>query len=291
MTERFVPLTSRIGARVSVPREEVLAPSFGKECMDALECFGVLVFPRVGFDDEEQVAFSRNLGEIIPARGSADPDGIPEYVFKVSLDPSQSRAAAYLRSTIGWHMDGLHDGGPPPRATLLSARHLPEVGSQTEFCSTYAAYDDLSEEEARRCESLRAVHCLGMPERGSNPLAKPVEHFRRGQRQATTEHPVVWQHRSGRRSIVLGMSMDYIVGIPEQESREWIERLSAVATRRENVYRHEWQVGDLVVWDNCGVMHRAMPYAEDSGRLMHRTVLHGFETITGVAVPKCDSSI
>ncbi len=54
------------------------------------------------------------------------------------------------------------------------------------------------------------------------------------------------------------------------------------ATRPENVYRHEWSVGDLLLWDNCGVMHRALPYAADSGRLMHRTVLHGVERISGV---------
>jgi alpha-ketoglutarate-dependent taurine dioxygenase len=281
MADRFVPLTPRIGARVGASKAELLDPAFGSECMHALEHFGVLVFPEVGFGDAEQVAFSRNLGEIIPT-GPPGPDGNPEYVFKVSLDRSESRAADYLRSTIGWHMDGLHDGGPPPKATLLSARRLPEQGSQTEFCSTYAAYDDLSDEERRQCESLRAVHCLGTPERGSNPLARPVAHFRQTQRRSTTEHPVVWQHQSGRRSVVLGMSMDYIIGIREDASRELIERLSAVATRRDNVYRHEWQVGDLVMWDNCGVMHRAMPYAEDSGRLMHRTGLYGFERITGV---------
>jgi alpha-ketoglutarate-dependent taurine dioxygenase len=270
-----------------VPRTELLDPAFGKECMDALEHFGVLVFSQVGFDDGEQVAFSRNLGEIIPT-GPADADGTPEYVFKVSLDPSESRAADYLRSTIGWHVDGLHDGGPPPKATLLSARRLPAAGSQTEFCNTYAAYDDLTDEERVRCEQLRAVHCLGAPERGSNPLAEPVAEFRRNQRRTTTEHPVVWQHQSGRRSVVLGMSMDYVVGVPEAESVELIARLSAVATRRENVYRHEWQVGDLVMWDNCGVMHRAIPYAADSGRLMHRTVLYGFERIAGVGSTSSD---
>src|SRR5262245_1347024 len=155
MADRFVPLTPRIGARVGGSRAELLDPSFREECMHALEHFGVLVFPEVGFSDEEQVAFSRNLGEIIPT--GSDRDGSPEYVFKVSLDRSESRAADYLRSTIGWHMDGLHDGGPPPKATLLAARRLPETGSQTEFCSTYAAYDDLSDEERRQCESLRAV--------------------------------------------------------------------------------------------------------------------------------------
>jgi alpha-ketoglutarate-dependent taurine dioxygenase len=82
---------------------------------------------------------------------------------------------------------------------------------------------------------------------------------------------------------VLGMSVDHVVGMPEAESRALIEKLTAHATRRENVYRHEWQAGDILIWDNCGVMHRATPYEADSGRLMHRTVLHGVEAIVGVA--------
>jgi alpha-ketoglutarate-dependent taurine dioxygenase len=78
------------------------------------------------------------------------------------------------------------------------------------------------------------------------------------------------------------MSVDHVTGLPEAESRALIEKLTAHATRRENVYRHEWQVGDVLIWDNCGVMHRAIPYDAKSGRLMHRTVLHGVERIEGV---------
>ena len=65
------------------------------------------------------------------------------------------------------------------------------------------------------------------------------------------------------------------------ETRALIERLSAHTTRSENVYRHQWELGDLVMWDNCGVMHRVTPYDADSGRLMHRTTLHGSEMIEG----------
>jgi alpha-ketoglutarate-dependent taurine dioxygenase len=76
--------------------------------------------------------------------------------------------------------------------------------------------------------------------------------------------------------------MHRVTGLPEDESDALIERLNAHATRPELVYRHDWKVGDLVIWDNCGVMHRVVPYAVDSGRLMHRTTLSGFERIRGV---------
>jgi alpha-ketoglutarate-dependent taurine dioxygenase len=292
MTERFVPLTPRIGARVALGRDEVLAPAFAGECLEALERHGVLLFPGIAFSDDEQVAFSRNLGEVVP-QGPRRPDGTQEVVFKITLDPRENPSAEYLKATIDWHIDGLFEDGPPARATLLSARRLAASGGggQTEFCNTYAAYDDLSDEERRRCGSLRIVHSLEASNRTTNPNPTPEEQARwreaeaqraRAGRIGVKEHPLVWRHRTGRKSLVLGMSVDHVAGMPEAESRALIERLTAHATRRENVYRHEWTVGDLLMWDNCGVMHRAIRYDASSGRLMHRTVLQGVETIAGV---------
>ena len=104
----------------------------------------------------------------------------------------------------------------------------------------------------------------------------------RAGRIGVKEHPLVWRHRSGRKSLVLGMTVDHVADVSERDSRTLVDELTAHATRRENVYRHEWTVGDLLIWDNCGVMHRAVPYAKDSGRLMHRTTLCGTEAIEGV---------
>ncbi|HZR79967.1 MAG TPA: TauD/TfdA family dioxygenase [Candidatus Binatia bacterium] len=290
MSDRFVPLTPRIGAKVTVSREEVLDPAFASECRDALERFGVLLFPGIGFDDDEQVAFSRNLGDVVP-QGRKRADGTQEVVFKITLDPRENPSAEYLKSTIDWHIDGLFEDGPPPKATMLSARRLSATGGQTEFCNTYAAYDDLPEDERRACESLRIVHSLEASNRATNPHPSPDEIARwrhaeaqraRAGRIGVKEHPLVWRHRSGRKSLVLGMTVDHVVGVPEAESRALVAKLSAHSTRREIVYRHEWQIGDTLIWDNCGVMHRAIPYGADSGRMMHRTVLHGVERIDGV---------
>jgi len=292
MADRFVPLAPRIGARVMVERDEVLAPGFAGECLEALERHGVLLFPRIDLDDEQQVAFSRNLGEVVP-QGPRRADGTQEVVFKITLDPRENPSAEYLKATVDWHIDGLFEDGPPPRATMLSARRLAASGGggQTEFCNTYAAYDDLSEPERRACEALRIIHSLEASNRATNPRPTPEEAARwrhaeeqrsRAGRIGVKEHPLVWRHRSGRKSLVLGMSVDRVAGMPEAESRALIARLTAHATRRENVYRHEWQVGDLLMWDNCGVMHRAIRYQATSGRLMHRTVLHGAERIEGV---------
>ncbi|HSD11808.1 MAG TPA: TauD/TfdA family dioxygenase [Candidatus Binatia bacterium] len=290
MSNHFVPLAPRIGAKAEVGRNVVLDPAFAPECLDALERYGVLLFPQINLDDEEQVAFSKNLGDVVP-QGRPRPDGTQEVVFKITLDPQVNPSAEYLKATIDWHIDGLFEDGPPPRATMLSARCLSTTGGQTEFCNTYAAYDDLPERERQRCESLRIVHSLEASNRATNPNPTPEEAARwreaeaqrqRAGRIGVKEHPLVWRHQSGRKSLVLGMTVDHFADMPETESRALVEKLAAHATRRENVYRHEWQLGDLLIWDNCGVMHRAIPYAADSGRLMHRTVLRGVETIKGV---------
>ena len=277
MASRFKPLSPRIGATAAVSPEELLDPSFGPECREALERYGVLVFPRIGLTDEQQVTFSSRLGEVAP-QGMPKADGSRDLVFKVTLDPKKNEAAEYLKGTIYWHIDGATDD-IPAKATLLSGRRLATIGGQTEFCNSYAAYEDLPEEERRYCESLRVVHSLEAANRLTtpNPTEEQLAVWRR--RGSSKEHPLVWRHRSGRKSLVLGATVERILGLSDEQSHALEQKLTAHATRREIVYSHEWQIGDLVVWDNCGTMHRVIPYDAASGRMMHRTTLHGDEAI------------
>jgi alpha-ketoglutarate-dependent taurine dioxygenase len=278
MASKFQPLASRIGAQVAVTREEMLAPAFAAECLEALERFGVLVFPRIDLSDEQQLAFSANLGEVMP-QGAPRADGSRNLMFKVSLDPRENVAAEYLKGTVHWHIDGATDD-VPARATMLTARRLSPVGGQTEFCNSYAAYDDLPAADRPYYESLRVVHSLEAANRLMTP--EPTEadlvRWRRGG-AGKKEHPLVWRHRSGRKSLVMGATAERVVGLPDEESRAVLAKLTAHATRREIVYQHQWQIGDLVMWDNCGTMHRVISYDPASGRMLHRTTLHGVEAI------------
>ncbi len=274
----FRPLRPRIGAEALVTREEMLDPAFAESCLAALEKYGVLLFPKIGLTDEQQVEFSSHLGKVIP-QGPMKADGTREVVFKITLDANENNAAEYLKSTVHWHIDGLFDETPPPKATLLSGRRLSPTGGQTEFCNVYSAYEDLSETDRRLCDPLRIMHSLEASNRVWNPDASEEERLRWRNHRKPKEHPLVWKHVSGRKSLVLGMTVDYVAGMPAAESQALLERLTAHTTRPENVYRHEWSVGDLLIWDNCGVMHRALPYDPKSGRMMHRTVLDGVEAI------------
>jgi len=290
---RFIGLTPRIGARAGVPREELLSPSFAGECHQALERYGVLLFAEIHFTDEEQVAFSENLGDIM-FFGGKRPDGGADPIYKISLDSKVNPIGAdYLENTTGWHIDGtIEKDALPPRASILAALRVSATGGQTEFCNTYAAYEDLSKDDQEQLESLRVVHSFeaSFHARNPNPGPEQLALWRKMEARrerighlGAKEQPLVWQHRSGRKSLVLGVTADHVVGIPAGESRALLQRLNEHATRPENVYRHEWTVGDVLMWDNCGVMHRAVPYGKDSGRLMHRTTLCGIEEIRGAA--------
>jgi alpha-ketoglutarate-dependent taurine dioxygenase len=267
-------LTPTVGALVEgVDRDQLVHDdSLPDATLEALETNGALVFRGLDLDDEAQVAFSRKLGTVEKLGRGENPE-----IFLVTLDPDKNPAAAYLKGTFDWHIDGCTDD-IPIMATMLSAHAVADSGGETEFASSYQAYEDLSDEEKARVESLRVVHTIEASQRLQNPNPSPEALEMMRQRPAK-EHPLVWTHRSGRKSLVLGATADYVVGLEPTESRALLDDLLARATSPEKVYRHEWQVGDVVVWDNRGVLHRALPYDPGSPRDMHRTTFAGDEPI------------
>jgi alpha-ketoglutarate-dependent taurine dioxygenase len=164
-------------------------------------------------------------------------------------------------------------------ASMLSARELPAEGAGTEFCNTYAAYEDLPADEQAQLEGLRVVHSLEQSQRRVEPNPSD-EQLAAWRRQLPRELPLVWTHRSGRKSLVLGTTASLVVGMEADESRALIDRLEEWATRPEFVYRHAWSPGDLVIWDNRGTMHRASAYELTARRVMRRVELAGEEPIT-----------
>lgn len=245
--------------------------------LDALEDNGVLVFRGLHLDPEAQVAFCQRLGAI---DYSSDGHHPVAGIYPVTLDKSKNSSAAYLRGTFDWHIDGCTPTGDdyPQKATVLSAKQVAERGGETEFASSYAAYDALTGAEKDRYGGLRVVHSLEASQRRITPDPSP-EQLAQWRSRRTHEHPLVWTHRSGRKSLVLGASADYVVGMDLEEGRALLTELLDRATVPALVYRHSWSIGDTVIWDNRGVLHRAAPYAPDSERLMLRTTVLGDEPI------------
>jgi len=270
-TEKLGPT---VGAEVvGVDCERLLHDdAFPAACLQALEENGALVFRDLHIDDATQVAFSRKLGKVeVFGKGE-----LPE-IFRVTLDPAKNPAAAYLRGTFDWHLDGATDD-IPIMATVLSAHAVAASGGETEFSSTYAAYEDLPEPDQQRYLEVRVVHTFEAAQRLANPDPSEKELAMWRQRPAKT-HPLVWRHRSGRKSLVLGATASHVEGMDVEEGRALLADLLAWSTGPERVYRHEWTVGDMVIWDNRGVLHRACPYDASSARDMHRTTIAGDEPI------------
>jgi alpha-ketoglutarate-dependent sulfate ester dioxygenase len=272
-------LTASVGAEVAGLDLAGIASNdaVGEAVLDALEDNGVLVFRGLQLDPDAQVAFCGRLGEV---DHSSDGHHPVAGIYPISLDPAKNSSAEYLKATFDWHIDGctpMHDECPQ-KATVLSAVHVAERGGETEFANTYAAYDALTADEKSRFGALRVVHSLEASQRRVNPDPSP-EHLARWRARPTHEHPLVWTHRSGRKSLVLGASADYVVGMDRDEGRALLQELLDRATVSDKVYSHTWSVGDTVIWDNRGVLHRATPYDASSRREMLRTTVLGDEPI------------
>jgi alpha-ketoglutarate-dependent taurine dioxygenase len=268
------PLSETVGAEVvGVNRDRLLhdpaVPGFVGEALDA---HGVLLFREIGVDDQEQVAFGRRLGQLVARTGHA----IPE-ITVITQDPD-NHLADYFRGNVHWHIDGAMDE-IPCKAGILSARVMAPGDGGTEFASTFAAYDDLNDDEKKHFSDVRVVHTLEATLRRvyEEPTPEQLADWRT--RGKPREHPLVWEHRSGRKSLVIGATADHVVGMAADESDALLDELLARATRRERVFRHDWIVGDLVIWDNTGVLHRVTDYEPTSRRELHRATVDGDERI------------
>ena len=280
-TVRIERIKPHIGGIVHVEKEHLLDGETIAAVRAALEDRGVLVFPRMNLTDAEQLAFTDKLGTRLnynrkaPGSGAAD----EEDVYAITLDKKINYQPEYVLGTFFWHIDGVTIDQPLPKATLLTARKLSPTGGQTEFASTYAAYENLPEAEKREVEGLKVIHKM---EASMRPV---FEHMSeedlarwRGMSKVMV-HPLVWKHNSGRKSLVIGTQADSIEGVPIPHGRSMLVRLQEWAAQPDFSYRHYWQEGDLVIWDNCGCMHRVVPYDENSGRRMHRTTIMGEERV------------
>lgn len=265
-----IDCTPLIGSEIKTDLDTLLSGREAEAIRAILEQRGVVFFRGLQISDEQQVTIAKTLGSIVQNEGEGG-------IYKISLDTNVNQRAEYLKGSLFWHFDGSLQ--PYPNlATLLRAMKLSDSGGQTEFCNTYAAYEELPEADKEAIAGLRVVHSAERSQYYVRPEMS-YEEVAFWQKSPTKSCPMVWTHRSGRKSLLLGATADYVIDLPVEESRALLARLRDWATQPRYVYRHEWQLGDLLIWDNTGTMHRALPYAADSGRLMHRTVLAGEEPL------------
>ena len=271
---KFEPLGPCIGVSVSeVEPDDLLDDRTAAALLNALEQYGVLVFGDLNLDDSTQVEFGRRLGEpeLFPQHGVEFPE-----IFTVSLDPQKAASAEYLKGTFYWHIDGATDD-IPNKATMLNAVAVANSGGETEFCNAYAAWEELPEGEKDEYCDMRVVHSF----RGRPASRHPRSDCRRTRlvAEAADQGAAPGLEAPLRSNVARVGRHRRPCGRHGSRSRSSLHRpsrgvgdpgpLRLPATSGGS--------GDLVIWDNRGTMHRALPYAPDSERLMHRTTLVGDE--------------
>lgn len=273
MIGTVAPLTSTVGAVITDVRgRDLVDRRAADECLRSLEQHGLLIFPELHISDEDFVAFGRLLGdiEIQPTREH----DLPE-IQTITLDPAKTNAvlAGYRQGNFFWHFDG-STYEAPQKATMLSAQEVDDAGGDTEFASTIAAHAALAASEREEIADLRVAFSLAASQLKMNPNPSPEERAQ-WDRTPTRIHPLVWTSRSGRKSLLLGSTAEEVVGWPADAGRALLDRLLEWSTQPEFVIRHHWRKGDLVMWDNTGMLHRALPFEPTSPRLLHRITLVG----------------
>ena len=276
--ERIHP---RFGARITgVDLRSVDAATF-KGLVDAFNEYSVLVFPGQPLNDAEQIAFSRRFGALEETITSiANKPSLARQIADLSnvddedqiIDPADRRMVYHSANQM-WHTDSSFKR-VPALASLLSGRECPPEGGETEFASMRVAYEQLPDERKRWLGGRVAVHSFaysrGLVSKGllrpeDEAQVPPVEQV------LVRANPV-----NGRKSIYVASHASHVVGMPVEESRAILRELIEFSTRPENVYRHVWTVGDLVMWDNRCMLHRGRPWdGKKHRRVMHRTTVAG----------------
>lgn len=278
-TIKIEAITPSIGAYVHIAAGDIINDGIPAQILAALNTYNVLVFPNIHLSDEQFVAFTGQLGDMEAAKVTADgSDTSGKGVYRIARDKDDKTLLEYVRGNDYWHMDGT-SYSVPGKGTLLKCEQPASAGGDTEFANLFAAYDALPEERKQQLQGLRVVHCLAAVGRLLYDEPNAEDYARWDKIFPATEHPLVWKQKDGRTSLVIGSTANDIVGMPHEQGFALLQELADWCTQSQFTYRHQWKKGDLVIFNNPGLMHRSLPYNDDSGRLLHRTTLKGYEAI------------
>ena len=249
------------------------------EIRAGMDEYAVLVFREQPFADDEQLAFAQRLDGALHSKtgaaalkknrfGNEALTDISNVDESGELLKADDRRRMYSLGNRLWHTDASFQD-PPGRYSMLSAKVVPAVAAGTEFADMRAAYEALDAEHKERLEGLRAHHSIA--------YSRQILGFEFSEEEQEklkgAVHPVVRTNpRTQRRSLYLASHASRIIGWPVPEGRLLLRDLIEHATQPRFVYRHDWRVGDLVIWDNRATMHRGRPFDDASHRRELRRV-------------------
>ncbi len=244
----------------------------------------VLVFRDQDIPPGQQVAFARQFGEVqIHVMNQYHAGGYPELYTLSNLGADNQPTGKHPdRGTLAWHTDGSWKQRTG-QATIIYSDEVPAEGGETHFCDMYGAWEALSPQRQQQLLPLRAIHNLDF----SRTRRHRVDLMTEQQKRETppVSQPVVRVHPdSGRTALYLGDHAEYIEGMDYDEGRALVEAINAEAIDASRVYEHRWQAGDLIVWDNRCLLHRATDYdASTVRRVMRRCTIIGEQPVAARA--------
>lgn len=255
------PLTPKLGAElIGVDLVRGVDEALFRSIHEAFLQYQVLLFGTQDLPPGRQVEFARHFGEVqIHVMNQYHADGYPELYRLSNLDENGNPNGKHPdKGTLAWHTDGSWRR-VTGQATIIYGEVVAGEGGETHFCDMYGAYERLTPESKARIGSLRAVHNLDFSRtrrHGEDPMTE-------AQRREVppVDHPIVRTHpETGRKCLFLGDHAEYIAGMDYDAGRALIDELNALAVHPDLTYEHRWTPGELIVWDNRCLMHRATEY-------------------------------
>jgi taurine dioxygenase len=244
----------------------------------------VVVFHGQELSDPQLMAFSKNFGELDPP--GPNPYGEPfnkehPEINVISNVVENGKPIGSLGDGEAvWHADMTYVD-VPPKAAVLHALEVPppEAGGNTYFANMFAAYQTLPADLKAAADGKVAVHDASRNSAGM--LRKGYKEVTDVRETVGAHHPLVrTDPRSGRKALFLGRRPNaYVLGLGLAESEELLDTLWAHSTEPRFAMCHRWKIGDVLMWNNLGVLHRRDPFDPKTRRVMHRSQIRGNERI------------
>jgi taurine dioxygenase len=261
---------------LGVDLAQPMADAFFDRIYEAFLSHQLLLFRDQRLEPGDQVAFARRFGSVqVHVMNQYHADGYPEIYYLSNLGADGKPSGRHPdRGTVHWHTDGSW-ARRTGQATLLYALEVPDEGGETRFASMDDAYEALDDATKQRLAPLRAVHNLDFSRTRRHGEDLMTEEQKKA--RPPVAHPIVRTHpETGRKCIFLGDHAWYIKDMPFEVGRQLIEELNAAIIDPARVYTHRWRPGDLVIWDNRCMLHKAEPYdVATEARVMRRCTVVG----------------
>lgn len=276
MTIAIEPIDATLGAVITDVDLARLDDATWREIHAAFLAYGVLVFPGQHLDGDAQERFARRFGDLEQLSPKRETPTFPIANIKPdgTLATEADEQYRILKGNEGWHTDSTYMP-LASKAAMLSAVVVPPDGGETEFADMRAAWDALEPARQRQLEGLSAYHSLYYSQLRAG-FTHTTDQLYGFHDKGAPLRPLVKVHpETGRNSIYTGRHAHDIPGMTPEASQALLDELLEWACQPPRTYRHSWVVGDLVVWDNRCLMHRACPYDPSQPRHLRGSRISG----------------